>query len=389
MKNPDQPVVFIPFTAPGDEVECQITSLKKNYAEGELVEVLSPSPERVTPRCPYFGVCGGCQLQHLNYETQVDHKRNVVQDALKRVYPDVKVSISKADPIWEYRRHITLTLKEGKLGYYALDNRTVIPVKECPIFTSKEDPIFDRIQHIASCCSGGKVKILKTVEHTYIAAFHFKEIPPRFWHLAEDVLQDPLIGILANGKGKGITETQIVVEGTSFTVDPFTFLQVHPEQSREIYAFIKNYMAERKPHLLLDLYCGMGISTVLAAPYVEKVIGVERNGRAIERAKAHKIPHVHFLAKDVEEALPSLLRQKPDTALVNPPREGLDKRVARQLAESSLLRILYISCQPATLARDLQVFKDKEFKLKWVQAFDMFPQTGHVETLVVLERDIR
>lgn len=386
IKNPDQPVIFIPFTAPEDEIECQITREKKNYSEAVLRKVLEAGPDRVLPLCPYFGTCGGCQLQHLNYDAQVYHKQNVVQDFLKRVYPNAEVSISRAHPIWAYRRHVTLTIKQGKLGYYTLDNQTLIEIEECPIFCKKEDPIFKILRGLVSSFSDGKVKILKTMNHKYILGFNFKQVPSQFWDLASEIFSDQVIGITANSVKKGCFETKVRVEGIEFPVEPSTFLQVHPEQSEQIYKAIKTYFEQVRPSLLLDLYCGIGISSVLVAPFAGRIVGVEMNRRAIELAKVHKISHIDFQAKAVEDALPGLLSQKPDAAIVNPPREGLDRAVAVNLAMSSLMKIVYISCQPATLMRDLQIFKEQGFHLKKAQAFDMFPQTGHVETLVIIER---
>lgn len=386
MKNPGQPVVFIPFTCPEDEIECQITQVKKNYSEAILKKILSPSSDRIVPLCPYFGTCGGCQLQHLSYEAQLHYKQSIVQEFLKKIDASIEVAISPAQPIWEYRRHITLTIKQGRLGYYALDNQTLIEVEMCPIFTQRGDPIFDRIRSLTSSCNEGKVKILKTASHKYILGFHFKQIPHAFWEVAQDIFFDPIIGITANGQKKGVVETSISVDGFKFVVDASTFLQVHADQSEQIYKAIKQYFKQCPAGLLLDLYCGIGISSVLVAPYAKQIIAVEIHRRAIEMAKSHKIPHINFQSKPVEEAALELVNQKPDAAIVNPPREGLNRTVAVKLSESTLERIVYVSCQPATLTRDLQIFKEKGFKLKKAQAFDMFPQTGHVETLVILER---
>lgn len=386
MKNPDQPVVFIPFTAPGEDVECEVIQVKKNYFEALPRKIFKPSSERVTPPCPYFGTCGGCQLQHLNYETQIQHKQKVVQNFIQRIYPNVNVSISRASPIWAYRRHVTLTIRQGQLGYYALDNLTLIEVEECPIFTSQKNPIFNLIRRLVSSFSEGKVKILKTVANEYILSFHFKEVPRNFWALAEEIFFDPIIGIRANSIKKGVTETKVTVDGIEFVVDPSIFIQVHPEQSEQIYKEIKKYFMKIPARILLDLYCGIGISSVLVAPYARQIFGVEMDRRAIEIARTKKFSHIHFQAKDVRAALSLLLSKHPDAAIINPPREGIDRKVAEKISISRLERIVYVSCQPATLMRDLQIFNEQKFKLVNVQAFDMFPQTGHVETLAILER---
>ncbi len=403
LRTDDKFVVFIPFTAPGDQVECKLTKVKKNYAEGELIQVITPSKERITPLCPYFGTCGGCQLQHIAYEAQSEYKRLNVEEALRRVYPDVSVSISKATKIWDYRTHVTMTMKPGdrgyKTGYFTVDNKTILEAKECPIFCKKEDTILSTLnqmchEFIPVDRFEAKVKVLKDSNNRYIFNFHFKKLPSNFASVSKKYISEHLAGISGNSMRDNMTfgkiKPSLIVNGEKFVTHPDAFLQAHPEQSALIYDEIKSFFLTSNVKLLIDLYSGIGITSILAAPYAKEVVGIEFNRKAVELAKEnarnHNVGNAIFKAAMVEDELVDLLDRNPEAAILNPPREGLNPDVTNALAKSKIQKIVYLSCQPATLARDLSIFKEQGFNLDKAQAFDMFPQTGHIETLVTLSR---
>lgn len=377
LRCPDRMVVFVPFTAPQDKIECRLDQVKKNYALGTLTKLISKGPDRIEPRCPYFGTCGGCQLQHLDYPAQVRYKQNAVKDALK-----FDVDMHPAQEIWGYRRHITLTLKPAQkgfiAGYITTDNTSLIEVKQCPIFLTETSPVFETIRALCSQLDSsrtkeGKVKIVKTKSGEFHFVFHFDIIPSNFKEVCK--LPDPTFSI--------------EVEGIPFLTQAGLFLQNHEEMSRKIYHEIVKIVEKARPDVLLDLYCGIGISAILSAPFAKQIYGVEWDETAIEFAKknAKNLPHLHFEANDVEKALKKLLAKKPSFAIVNPPRIGLSKEVAEMLASSTCQKILYISCHPATLARDLKVLQKADFSIEKASVFDMFPQTGHVETLTFLIKE--
>jgi 23S rRNA (uracil1939-C5)-methyltransferase len=381
----DRMVVFVPFTAPKDLIECRLVQVKKNYAVGELSKLISKGPDRIEPRCPYFGTCGGCQLQHLNYSAGCNYKQNAVRDALKH-----DVDMNPAQETWGYRRHITLTLEPlsrgFRVGYITMDNASLIEVKQCPIFLTEKTPIFETIAAICSELDSskskeGKVKIVKTGKGEVCLLFHFDVIPPNFKEVCKTVSLPPSITI-------GDTTFSIQVEGITFLTQAGLFLQNHEEMSRKIYKEVKRIVEKSKPDVLLDLYCGIGISSIIAAPFAKEVYGVEWDKKAIEFAKKNgaDFPHVHFEANDVDKALKRLLNKEPSLVIVNPPRIGLSKEAAEMLRSSRCPALVYISCQPATLERDLKILQKGDFKIEKASAFDMFPQTGHVETLVYLTR---
>lgn len=401
LRTPEQMVIFVPFTAPGDVIECRLTRVKKNYAEGTLVSILKPSAIRTTPLCPYFGTCGGCQLQHMTYPAQAAYKQKAVHDAISRIYPDAQVTLSEAAPLWAYRTHISMTLRTTETGfiggYFAEDNNSLVQATECPIFCDKSDPILKILAAFIAELTpegreDGKVKVLKDSNQNHIFSFHFKHLPKNFAVVSKKYLKDALIGISGSGIGQNATsgtlEMNFSIDGKQFTTSPDAFLQAHPEQSAEIYREVGKYLEASPANLLIDLYCGIGVSSILASPFAKAIEGVEMNKTAVKLAKKNadraKLAHVNFTVNSVEKELDSLLKKNPDAAIVNPPREGLSREVAEKLATSQLKTIIYISCQPATLSRDLQILKKGGYSLKKVQAFDMFPQTGHVETLAFL-----
>jgi 23S rRNA (uracil1939-C5)-methyltransferase len=399
----DRFVVFIPFTIPGEKVRFEVTRRKKNYAEGRIIEILEKDPGRLIPLCPYFGTCGGCQLQHMSYPLQAHYKQQTVQESLQTLFPQVKVDLTCADPIWAYRSHITLTLEPSKsgfsIGYVGLDNITLVKIDQCPIFHTAVNPIIPTCQSLASELStmhkaGGKLKIINRGEGEYILAFHFLRIPLNFSYVAPQYLGKGICAISATSPQEqlayGDFHLEFALENFTLKYHPNAFLQNHLNQSRNMAFAVRDWIKDSSPKILLDLYSGIGVTSLLSAPYAQSIFAVESNSQAVQiaeaNARAYQIQNVTFLTETVEKAAPDLLRKNPDMAVVNPPRIGLSKTAAEMLATSSLKKIIYVSCHPASLKRDLTLFKREGFHLTHARAFDMFPQTGHVETLVVLAR---
>lgn len=408
-------VVFVPFTVPGDYVKYRIIQRKKNFAHGELIDIVQSSPDRIVPRCPYFGVCGGCQLQHLDYAAQLECKRQSIQDALVRQAKLIDIIVPPVVPAtqqWAYRRRINLRLKNVQghfvAGYTAVDGVSLLPVTQCPIFTDSKDVIFSQVQTVikdfkAQGSEEGKVALLKRGNGTFLLHFHFKHMPSN----AEDVLAQAAQrypnwkGILASSPKRtlqfGMLETDLEIGNLTFDVSPKAFIQNHPEQSLNIYHSLCKYAALLQPKTILDLYCGIGISSLMLARqelHLEKVIGVEANKEAVRlaqiNARKNGMSLVDFIQADVQEVLSGLLdRVKPDLVIVNPPREGIAPAVIQSFIERRPPAILYISCMPSTLARDLKSLccNSKVYQIGAVEAYDMFPQTAHVETLVHLFRN--
>lgn len=400
-------VIFVPFTALGDHISCRITEVKRSFAKGELIQVQKPGPQRTSPICPHFGICGGCQLQHLNIQAQLTYKSNAVQESIKRIghlSPPLFPIVSAPDN-WAYRRHITLHLKpkgDGFIGgYIGQDNHSLIVINECPIFIEFEDSILQQIQLFIRNIPNpaqqeGRLTVLKTPINQYILYFQFEKKTPTPLDLFEAALQEipKLSGIIVKKPEEefiiGNPYCEEKIEELTFRYSPKTFVQNHPRQSLNIYRHICQLAEGEKKHKILDLYCGFGITSLLLAKKGHSVKGIECNPEAIrfaqENAIFNNLKNTDFIQGDVEKALPNLLKKRETSfIIVNPPRQGLTIKVIQQLLESSCESIIYVSCKPATLARDLNLLCEK-YAIKEGKVYDMFPQTAHVETLVHLQR---
>ena len=265
-------VVFIPFTAPGDIVTCRLKERKKNYAKAEVLHYHHFSPQRIQPSCPYYETCGGCQLQHLNDSTQLEYKRLWVEDALKRIgrFPDLTVPpVIPAKTQWAYRRHISLTLQPAEnsfqAGFIALDNQSLLPVEQCPIFVENSNPIIAQVRAFVETLpseksNSGKVTIFKHGDHAFLLYFQFKRMPNSTLNLFENGLEKygNWSGIsIKTGNGSfalGETVSEIEVEGLNFSLSPQAFSQNHPEQSFNIYKNILSLAKKKKNPIPSSIY---------------------------------------------------------------------------------------------------------------------------------------
>lgn len=400
-------VVFVPFTAVGDQIACRITEIKRSFAKGTLIELKYASHYRTKPRCPYFGTCGGCQLQHLQEQAQLKYKLNAVTDALQRIGQLALPSfpIIPASTNWSYRRHITLHLRpknEGfEAGYIGQDNQSLVVVQTCPIFNEPHHPILQQLQQLVQTIPNplqqeGRVIILKNHRSQFILSFQFGPkfaIDLKFFQTA--LQQSPyLAGIIVQTPDENISlgdpYCEEKVEGLTFRFSPQTFIQNHPEQSANIYRQICQLAGQSFQQPILDLYCGFGITSLLLARQGHLVTGIEYNAEAVrfaqENATFNHLKNIHFVQGDVEKVLPHWIKtHQAGLIIVNPPRRGLTKGVLKTLLKAQAKSLVYVSCMPSTLARDLNVLCQC-YQLQQGCVYDMFPQTAHVETLVYLLR---
>lgn len=347
----DDFVVFVPFVLPGELVEAEIREVKKSFARARLLRVLAPSPERVTPACRHFGACGGCQYQHAAYETQLRLKQKQVADLFQRLggfRPEVVAPVRPCPRPYGYRNRVMIRSQWNKpeqklnLGYIRWDGGLVEDIQECPI---AEPAINEQIRKVRAHPppKGGLKVVLR--------------IPPEGWDVPPD----------------------------SFFQNNFFLLPGLVEVVRE---FLRSGGTRR----LVDLYCGVGFFAIELAGVVSSFVGVEYDQPAIRAARrnaqARGCLNGEFLAAKVEDVLPGLLDRwpLPETAmLLDPPRKGCPSPVLQLLRTQRPAQVLYVSCHPATLARDLNVLcAGGVFELVSVQPLDMFPQTQHVECVADL-----
>lgn len=404
----DNFVLFIPFTLPGELIEASIGERKKNFAHGTLLKILEKSPDRVAPPCSYFSHCGGCQLQHASYPLQLEIKRRFIEDSLLRIgkitFPVPPVTPSSI-PLG-YRRHISLKivpLKGSlKLGFTAVDGHSFTPVSSCLLLSSIEDPILLQLESALSIFNSelfppkSTLKIIRNSPYKYIAAFSFSKSLPEnelteFRKKLESL--DLLEGFILKSPEAllewGVCQPSFSYKNMVFLYSPFGFVQNHSEQSAKIYDWISE--VNKDSQKVLDLYSGIGVSSLTLAKEVKEVIGVELNSISTElakiNAKNNQIDQVQFFCASAEDSTHKIIQSmNPDTIIVNPPKAGIDQEVLRSICLSSACRLTYISCSPPSLARDLALLLKEGFEIQELQCFDMFPQTTHVEIAVQMIR---
>ena len=346
-------VVFVPFVITGETVEAQIVEVKKNFARAKLLRVITPSPERVTPECRYFTQCGGCQYQHVSYAEQLRVKHKQISDLFERVG---KISPEKVAPVapcpapYHYRNRIMIRsqwngpAKKLEIGFIRADNNFVQDIEECKI---AEPSLNEQITHVrANPPPRGGLKVVLRVQ-------------PEDWEVPKD----------------------------SFFQNNFFLL---PKLVETVKSFLKDSGARH----LIDLYCGVGFFGIEAAGAVESFVGVEYDQMAIKAARqnatSRKINNGEFVAAKSEDTLPSLLKKFPvdqTAVLLDPPRKGCWPSLLELLRTTRPAQVIYVSCHPATMARDLNILcADGVFELARVQPLDMFPQTQHVECVADLRR---
>ncbi|MGC8839400.1 MAG: class I SAM-dependent RNA methyltransferase [Anaerolineae bacterium] len=394
-------VVFVPYTIPGETVVVDLVEEKKRWARARLVEVLEPSPDRVTPPCPYYGHCGGCHLQHMAYPRQLALKQAVVRDQLARLggLPNAPVApVLAAGEPWRYRNHVQLAMDpEGRLGYREARGHAIVPIETCLLMHPLLQETFDALELVdeepeedeipAPCRPQPIRKIalragIRTGERMIIFETH-RDVP---LDLTVDI---PVSCVLLRSDRvpvvlAGSDHLYEVVAGRRYRISASSFFQVNTEGAEALVALVREMLAPTGSERLLDLYCGVGLFGLALAETVAQVVGVEENPFSVRDARenAKGLPHVQFLEGAVEEVLPSL--EEPfDLAVVDPPREGLAPQALSLLARHPIARLVYVSCDPATLARDTHRLRRAGYHLERVQPVDLFPQTYHVECVAL------
>ncbi|MCY6371250.1 23S rRNA (uracil(1939)-C(5))-methyltransferase RlmD [Clostridium ganghwense] len=421
----DNYAIFIHGAMIGEKVRVKIVKVKKNFAFGKLLEVLEASTVRTEPVCSIYKRCGGCSLQHMSYEAQLEFKKNRVRDVLERIgkLEDYVLhdTLGMKEP-YRYRNKVQLPVGEEngeiKIGFYAPRSHNIIDMDTCYI----QDEIADKVvkltkewmnkfnlkayneednsgivRHIM-IRRGFKTKEVMVVIVTRQNSFPYKE---EFVELIRENIKE-VTSIVQNINHKKtnviLGEKCITLYGEDFISDyigefkfnisPLSFFQVNPIQTEVLYNKALEYADLSGKEVVFDAYCGTGTISLFLSKKANKVYGVEIVQQAIENAKINakqnNINNVEFQVGKSEEAIPELIKNgiKADVVVVDPPRKGCDKVLLEAITEMKPERIVYVSCDPSTLARDLAILKEEGYKTVEVQPVDMFPQTGHVETVV-------
>ncbi|MBS0654303.1 MAG: 23S rRNA (uracil(1939)-C(5))-methyltransferase RlmD [Verrucomicrobia bacterium] len=416
--------LFVDGALPGEQVHVRCIEAQKNYGRAELLHILEASPDRVKPPCPLFGTCGGCQLMHLSYQKQLETKRQRVIDALQRIGKITEVEVPPCLPSpspLSYRNKIQLPVKNNPeglaFGLYAKGSHDLVEVSSCLIHCPMGEEIYREVRRLTTksgiaaydpLTGEGDLRhlLIKSAKVTGQALVIFVTASSkqgRWTALAEQIMAacpqvKGVVQAVNKQKGNRILGQQFhLLAGAghiherlgdlTFKVSPASFFQVNPEQAVLLYAKALAFAELEGSETVLDAYCGVGTLSLFFAKQAKSVLGVESVPEAIEDAKENallnNIHNVSFVCAQAEHYCRAL--SAIDVAILNPPRKGCDELLLKELKRLRPKTIVYISCDPGTLARDLGLLRDFGYEVEKVQPFDMFPQTAHVECVVKLK----
>jgi 23S rRNA (uracil1939-C5)-methyltransferase len=422
--------LFVPNTLPGERAKIKVIGVKKGFGFGRLEELIEESPERVDPPCPIYKWCGGCQLQHLSYEGQLEYKRKLVEDVLTRIgkLEDVPVlsTLGMGEEPWRYRNKAQVPVGErnGRIitGFYQKRSHEIVEMDSCIITGDTNDDAVQAVKEIVnqyniSAYNEEKHKgILRHIIARYgkttgdlmiVLVTNGQELPQRK-KIVEDIRNalPEIKSIVQNVNSKRTNvifgeETRVLwgaeyiydfIGDIKFAISARSFYQINPDQTKVLYDQALQYAELNGDETVIDAYCGIGTISLFLAQKAKKVYGVEIVPEAIEdarrNAELNNIHNAEFAVGKSEDVIPEWKKQgvTPDVIVVDPPRKGCDEELLKTIIEMKPKRVVYVSCNPATLARDLRILEDGGFKTVEVQPVDMFPQTTHVEAVVKLER---
>lgn len=362
--------VFVALAAKGDRLRVKIIQTKGKTAFAEIVEILEPSSDRTEPKCPYFGRCGGCNFQHLNYAAQLEAKVAIVRDCLSRIGKinfEQEISIIGSPQDYKYRARAQwhLETRKKRFGYFQRKSHEIIDVEICPILTPElEQTLKDLREEISWESFWSEIVEIE-------AANSGEEVSV---YSAEIIEPTDEIVFEANGETYFYDATSFF-QGNSFLIEPL----------------VETALKDAKGKTALDLYCGVGLFTLPLARCFEAVFGVEGYDKAIDFAKTNvenaRLSNVQFFCENVADWLKenSENLKNLDFLLLDPPRAGTEREIIENIIKLQPKQISYVSCEPSTLARDLKILTGNNYQIESITALDLFPQTHHVETVVRLK----
>ncbi|MGO4993234.1 23S rRNA (uracil(1939)-C(5))-methyltransferase RlmD [Clostridium perfringens] len=424
--------IFIEGALKGEKVKVRIVKVNKNFAYGKLIEVLEPSEERVNPSCAIYKRCGGCKLQHASYKAQLDFKWDRVKDCVSKIGKldptIVKYPLGMENP-WRYRNKVQLPIGlingEVKIGFFAPRSHDIIDMESCLI----QDEIGDKVVkltrewiekfNIRPYNVDGEYDEKGIVRHIMIRrGFTTNEVMivlvtngEKLPHKEEfvDLMVKNIPGIKSIIQNINSKKTNVILGLESktlwgedtisdyigdfrFNISPLSFFQVNPTQTEVLYGKALEYANLTGNEEVFDAYCGTGTITLFLSQKAKKVYGVEIIPQAIDNAwinaKENKVENVEFFVGESEVVIPDLINKgvKADVVVVDPPRKGCDKKLLDAITNIDAKKIVYVSCDPSTLGRDLKVLEENGYKTLEVQPVDMFPNTAHVESVVLMSK---
>jgi 23S rRNA (uracil1939-C5)-methyltransferase len=424
----EERVVFVPEAIPGDRVRVRLVHLKERLGYGELVEILEASPDRREQSCPHAAKCGGCQLQHMDYEAQLNWKRQQVADAMERIGKlDVEVlPVLGMEQPYHYRNKSQLPLgkQQGELvmGFFQKGSHDIVDLETCEIqhpLITKLALVFKQVVQELAIEPYDEISHRGVLRHAIIRVSFSAEqlmlilvtrtpdLPAQDELIAELTKEIPeLVSVAHNVNSRDTNvilgrETKVIwgegylldsIGHLDYAISPGSFFQVNPSQTKVLYDLVRDRMQLQGTETVFDLYCGAGTIGLYLASEAKEIVGVETFAAAVQDARYNAtlngIEGATFHVGKAEDLLPKLMKthKRIDGFILDPPRKGCDRSLLETLVTSKVPRICYVSCNPSTLARDLSYLADKGYKVGAIQPVDMFPWTRHVECVVLMSR---
>ncbi len=398
-------VVFIAGALPGEEVEIEITQRKSKFDRGKLLEITSPSPYRIKPPCPYYGKCGGCVWQHVAYNEQLRLKMQIFGEQMERIggienIQNIQTGLTPMDNAWNYRNKVTWhflhTTNQAVLGYIDVENKSAMKIDRCLL-------IDEKLNDITTCLNNRNINpknhskdisvVLRKSSFDNKTMIAFQGQKPSAHEEYDDIssLSDSLFKVDSNGEHKLFGESYLHerLNNIDYHLSPLSFWQVNSQQNKALIEVVQKMLELSGTERILDAYCGVGSISLQLANRAAAVHGIESYSQAVANAKRNaelnKIKNCTFEADFCEVAI-NRDNKYYDIIILDPPRSGCDKRVIHAVTNKKPVKILYISCNPATLARDIKIFTSLGYETRKFHLIDMFPHTAHVETVLLLSR---
>lgn len=421
--------VFVDEGVPGDELEVRIEMVKKNYAIGKMTKIILPSKDRIKPICPIAEICGGCQIQHIDYPAQLQLKTNKVKANMQRIgkLDNVRIheTIGMNEP-YQYRNkaQFPVGMMDGKaiVGFYKKRTHEIVNMSSCYIQHEVNDKIvhvmkeyidkyqvstYDEatgrglIRHILTKIGFATKEIMVVLVTNGRVLPHKEELIQRL--ISEIPAVKSIVQNINNKKANTILGKECItlygkdmivdkIGDLKFNISPLSFFQVNPMQTKVLYEKALEYADLTGSETVYDIYCGIGTISLFLAKNAKKVYGIEIVEAAIEdakeNAKINHIQNVEFFAGAAEDIVPKLYAKElqADVVVIDPPRKGCDEKVLDTIVKMQPERVVYVSCNPSTLARDLKYLNERGYQTIEVQPVDMFPHTAHVECCVRIQR---
>lgn len=377
----DGQVIFVPFTLPGETVRVRITKKHRDYLEGQVIEVVTPSPKRIPPDCAYFGRCGGCQISHATYEHQLEIKKNVLIESLQRnkiSFPQPQV-IAGNPFSYRHRAQLKYSARKSQLGFYEMESNQIVDVQRCLCLPPGLNKLLGNLRTALTATPLPNLSEIECYENEVgeTAVYFNAKIPS---NLRSELSTITTVFEPQDAESAGLT---VKFRDSEFPLGPGVFLQVNPGLWKAMVQEVESHFEKKSAAIVTELYSGAGFFTVAIAPHVQMIYACEENPKAIQFAKTHHpTKNIEWICERAENYKIPL---HTTDVVVDPPRAGLHKSVIDQLLKLKPESISYVSCDPASFSRDLKLLS-QNYHVQRLVLLDLFSQTYHFETIAQLVR---